>query len=234
MMAVRISRRRLTNWAQNPKSQRWAGRRLGARRRERCRTRSCCFKRIFSARTARVPPVPRRTASLASRCTITKIAFFMDKKLAQHRTQEQGSRIAAATHLNYEFAMYRQKVAVHRLDLMRQYVHHTGIDREQRVELVGDADALSLSAEQKDLWVAVEGMALVTDFDELRQFLGAERPTNLPPGLKRDALHQRLGAKRCQPPDLDQFVGFQTRNNIARRNHHHVLRSRFRPSGGAA
>src|SRR5664280_439272 len=108
MMAVRISRRRLTNWAQNPKSQRSAGRRLGARRRERCRTRSCCFKRIFSARTARVPPVPRRTASLASRCTITKIAFFMDKQLAQHRNQEQGSRIAAAAHLNYEFAMYRR------------------------------------------------------------------------------------------------------------------------------
>src|ERR1035437_1919158 len=106
MMAVRISRRRVTNWAQNPKSQRSAVRRLGARRRERCRTRSCCFKRIFSARTDRVPPVPRRTASLASRCTITKIAFFMDKQFAQHRTQEQGSRIAAAAHLNYEFAMF--------------------------------------------------------------------------------------------------------------------------------
>jgi len=36
----------------------------------------------------------------------------MDKQLAQHRTQEQGSRIAAAAHLNYEFAMYRR----HRLD----------------------------------------------------------------------------------------------------------------------
>src|ERR1039457_88546 len=106
MMAVRISRRRLTNWAQNPKSQRSAVRRLGAGGRERCRTISCCFKRIFSARTARVPPVPRRTVSLASRCTITRIAFFMDKQLAQHRTQEQGSRIAAAAHLNYEFAMY--------------------------------------------------------------------------------------------------------------------------------
>jgi hypothetical protein len=31
----------------------------------------------------------------------------MDKQLAQHRTQEQGSRIVAAAHLNYEFAMYR-------------------------------------------------------------------------------------------------------------------------------
>src|ERR1017187_279477 len=113
MMAVRVSRRRLTNWAQNPKSQRSAVRRLGARRRERCRTRSCCFKRIFSARTARVPPVHRRTASLAGRCTITKIAFFMDKQLAQHRTREQGGRIAAAAHLNYEFAMYRHEPTEH-------------------------------------------------------------------------------------------------------------------------
>jgi hypothetical protein len=35
----------------------------------------------------------------------------MDKQLAQHRTQEQRSRIAAAAHLNYEFAMYRRKGA---------------------------------------------------------------------------------------------------------------------------
>jgi hypothetical protein len=32
----------------------------------------------------------------------------MDKHLAQHRTQEQGSRIATAAHLNYEFATIRQ------------------------------------------------------------------------------------------------------------------------------
>jgi hypothetical protein len=35
----------------------------------------------------------------------------MDKQLAQHRTQEQGSRIAAAAHLNYEFAMYKVRNA---------------------------------------------------------------------------------------------------------------------------
>src|SRR5664280_1334115 len=137
MMAVRISRRRLTNWAQNPKSQRSAGRRLGARRRERCRTRSCCFKRIFSARTARVPPVPRRTASLASRCTIIRIAFFMDKQLAQHWTQEQGSRIAAAAHLNYEFAMYSTKA----LSVAIQY---------ERAAKLGDAGTLT-EAQARDV-----------------------------------------------------------------------------------
>jgi hypothetical protein len=109
IMAVRISRRRLTNSAQNPKSQRSAVRRSGARRRERCRTRSCCFKRIFSARTARVPPVPRRTASLASRCTGNTIAFFTGKQLARYWIWWQGSRIAAEGPLNYEFVMHTSR-----------------------------------------------------------------------------------------------------------------------------
>jgi hypothetical protein len=37
----------------------------------------------------------------------------MDKQLAQHRTQEQGSRIAAAAHLNYEFAMNSRSAQFH-------------------------------------------------------------------------------------------------------------------------
>jgi hypothetical protein len=51
----------------------------------------------------------------------------MDKQLAQHRTQEQGSWIAAAAHLNYEFAMYRgvralylQAVFTHLKNLVHQ------------------------------------------------------------------------------------------------------------------
>jgi hypothetical protein len=47
-------------------------------------------------------------ASLASRCTSNTIVFFMGKQLARHRTRGQGSRIAAAAPLNYEFAMYRR------------------------------------------------------------------------------------------------------------------------------
>src|ERR1017187_4906783 len=107
-MAVRISRRGLRNWAQNPKRKRSAGRRLGARRRERRRTRSCCLKRIFSASTARVPPVPKRMASLASSFTSNTIAFFMGEQLARHWTRGQRSRIAASGPHNYEFAMYRR------------------------------------------------------------------------------------------------------------------------------
>jgi hypothetical protein len=44
-MAARSSRRGLKNCEQNPKSKRSAVRRLGARWRQRCRIRSCCFKR---------------------------------------------------------------------------------------------------------------------------------------------------------------------------------------------
>src|SRR5664279_642787 len=106
MMAVRIRRRGLRNREQNPKSKRSAGRRLGARRRDLCRTRSCCFKRILSARTARVPPVPRRMASPASRCPSNTIAFFIGKQLARYWIWRQGSRIAAEGPLNYEFAMH--------------------------------------------------------------------------------------------------------------------------------
>jgi hypothetical protein len=67
---------------------------------------SCRFKRILSARTARVPPVPRRTASPASRCTSHTIVFFMSKQLARHWTRWQESGIAVARPLNYDFAMY--------------------------------------------------------------------------------------------------------------------------------
>src|ERR1035437_8005101 len=109
MMAVRISRRGLRNREQNPKSKRSAGRRLGARRRDLCRTRSCCFKRILSARTALVPPVPRRMASPASRCPSNTIAFFTGKQLARYWIWPQGSRIAAEGPLNYEFAMHKAK-----------------------------------------------------------------------------------------------------------------------------
>ena len=74
----------LRNCEQNPKSQRSAMRRLGARRRERRRTRSCCLKRIFSASTDRVPPVPKRITSLASRFTSNTIAVFMGEELVRH------------------------------------------------------------------------------------------------------------------------------------------------------
>src|ERR1035437_4094161 len=111
MMAVRISRRGLRNREQNPKSKRSVGRRLGARRRDLCRTRSCCFKRILSARTARVPPVPRRMPSPASRCPSNTIALFIGKQLARYWIWRQGSRIPAEGPLNYEFAMHMLPIA---------------------------------------------------------------------------------------------------------------------------
>ena len=52
----------------------------------------------------------------------------MDKQLAQHRTQEQGSRIAAAAHLNYEFAMYRP--GAEGIELARAMLAAMGITQE--------------------------------------------------------------------------------------------------------
>jgi hypothetical protein len=102
-------------------------RRLGARRRGRCRTRSCCFKSMFSARTARVPPDPRRAASPASRCTSNTIAFFMGKQLERHWPQGQGRRIAAAEPPNYEFAMYRHASPVSERIAALQEAHRLGL-----------------------------------------------------------------------------------------------------------
>jgi hypothetical protein len=57
-----------------------------------------------------LPPVPRGMASPTRRCTSKTIAFFMGKQLARHGSRRQGSRMAAAALLNYEFAMYRRNI----------------------------------------------------------------------------------------------------------------------------
>ena len=108
IMAVRINRRGLNNNAQKPKNKRSNVRRLGARRRARCRTRSCCFRRIFSASTVRIPQGPKTTDSLASRCVNNTIAFPIGNQLEPHWTPRQESRLSLRGSSNYEFAMYRR------------------------------------------------------------------------------------------------------------------------------
>ena len=67
IMAERINRLGLRNCEQNPKSTRSAVRRLGARRRDRRITKSCCLRMRFSASTALIPPLPRTVIKPASR-----------------------------------------------------------------------------------------------------------------------------------------------------------------------
>ena len=55
------------NSDQKPMRNRSAFERLGARRRERVTTRSCCLRRRFSATTALVPPGPRSFAIVVNR-----------------------------------------------------------------------------------------------------------------------------------------------------------------------
>jgi len=52
---------------QKPNRNRSSTERLGARRRERLMTRSCCFMSRLSATTARAPPGPRSWAAVVNR-----------------------------------------------------------------------------------------------------------------------------------------------------------------------
>ena len=67
--AARWIRRGSRNSDQKPNSRnRSSAERLGARRRERLVTRSCCFMSRLSATTALAPPGPRSLAIVVNRC----------------------------------------------------------------------------------------------------------------------------------------------------------------------
>jgi hypothetical protein len=70
-------RRRLRNSDQKPSRNRSSAERLGARRRERLITRSCCFMSRLSATTALAPPGPRSLAIVVNRCARSTSRSFM-------------------------------------------------------------------------------------------------------------------------------------------------------------
>ena len=70
-------RRGLRNSDQKPSRNRSSAERLGARRRERLITRSCCFMSRLSATTALAPPGPRSLAIVVNRCARSTSRFFM-------------------------------------------------------------------------------------------------------------------------------------------------------------
>ena len=80
---MRISRRGLRNCEQNPKSKRSAGRKFGARRRERRMTKSCRLRRRFSASTALVPRLLRRVVGPVSSRRISQSKYFMLNTLSR-------------------------------------------------------------------------------------------------------------------------------------------------------
>ena len=53
-----------------------------------------------------------------------------------------------------------QEIAVDRLDLMGKRVDDAGVHSKERIELVGDANALRLCPEQEELCVTVERVLL--------------------------------------------------------------------------
>ena len=81
----------------------------------------------------------------------------MDKQLAQHRTQEQGIRIAASGPLNYEFAMYRHE---HEYNLFGR-----SKDRDRKVAWLADkiCPTCTRAAEAQRRMEAAEAGKLVSD-----------------------------------------------------------------------
>jgi hypothetical protein len=119
-----------------------------------------------------------------------------------------------------------KEIAIDGLDLVGKRIDDAGVDREEGIELVRDADALRLGTEEEKLGIAIECMLLAPHLDERGQLLSGEGPLYHPAGLEPDSFHQRLVAEGGEAPDLNQLGGFQARDHIARGEivivlHHH-------------
>ena len=87
--AARWIRRGSRNSDQKPNRNRSSPERLGARRRERLMTRSCCFMIRLSATTALAPPGPRSLAIVVNRCARSTSRSFMAEQGREDCFQEQ-------------------------------------------------------------------------------------------------------------------------------------------------
>ena len=87
--AARWIRRGSRNSDQKPNRNRSSVERLGARRRERLMTRSCCFMSRLSATTALAPPGPRSLAMVVNRWMRSISRSFMAEQGREGSFQEQ-------------------------------------------------------------------------------------------------------------------------------------------------
>jgi len=87
--AARWIRRGSRNSDQKPNRNRSSVERLGARRRERLMTRSCCFMSRLSATTALAPPVPMSLAMVVNRWMSSISRSFMAEQGREASFQEQ-------------------------------------------------------------------------------------------------------------------------------------------------
>lgn len=87
--AARWIRRGSRNSDQKPNRNRSGVERLGARRRERLMTRSCCFMSRLSATTALAPPGPRSLAMVVNRWMRSISRSFMAEQGREGSFQEQ-------------------------------------------------------------------------------------------------------------------------------------------------
>jgi hypothetical protein len=82
-------RRGLRNSDQKPNRYRSSVERLGARRRERLITRSCCFMSRLSATMTRAPPGPGSLANVVKGCVRSISRSFMVEQSREGYAQEQ-------------------------------------------------------------------------------------------------------------------------------------------------
>ena len=87
--AARRRPRGLRNSDQKPNRNRSNAERMGARRRVRLMTRSCCFMSWLSATTAFAPPGPGSLAIVVNRCARSINRSFMAERCGEGCTQEQ-------------------------------------------------------------------------------------------------------------------------------------------------
>jgi hypothetical protein len=108
----------------------------------------------------------------------------------------------------------RKEIPIDGLDLVRKRIDDAGVDRKEGVELVSDADALGLGAEEEKPGIAVERMLLSSNLDERGEFLCSQRTLHQPAGLEPNPFDQRLAAEGGDALDLNEFGRLQTGDHI--------------------
>lgn len=115
-----------------------------------------------------------------------------------------------------DVARQRQEVAVDRVDLVGEGIHDAGVDREEGVELVGDADAFGFGAEEEGSRVAVEGVGGASHLRQRGELFGGQGSADLASRGRCDPFDEHPAAEGSHALDLDKLVGLEAGDHVAR------------------
>jgi hypothetical protein len=93
-------------------------------------------------------------------------------------------------------------------------IDNTGIDGEERIELVRNVDTLSLCPQEEYLPVACEGVRSAPNFDKCGKFVHTERPLDHSPRLNSNGFYKCLAAKGKNAKHLNKLRRLQPGNDI--------------------